>query len=42
MVTQVQMPFRVESELRTRFTEAAGLENRAEAQILREFMQTYF
>ena len=41
MVKQVQMTFRVESELRTRFTEAAGLENRAVAQILREFMQTY-
>ncbi len=41
MVKQVQMTFRVESELRTRFAEAAGLEDRAAAQILREFMQTY-
>lgn len=36
-----QMTFRVESELRTSFTEAAELEHRPAAQVLRELMRSY-
>ena len=38
---EVQMTFRVESELRTRFTAAAELDHRPAAQVLRELMRAY-
>lgn len=41
MSKDVQMTFRVESELRTEFSDAALLEDRPAAQVLREFMRAY-
>jgi hypothetical protein len=38
---EVQMTFRVDLELRISFTEAAELDHRPAAQVLREFMRTY-
>lgn len=38
---EVQMSFRVESELRARFTAAAELDHRPAAQVLRELMRAY-
>lgn len=38
---EVQMTFRVEPELRAEFSEAAVLEDRPAAQVLREFMRSY-
>jgi hypothetical protein len=41
MNKEVTMTFRVESDLRSRFTAAAELEHRPAAQVLREFMREY-
>jgi hypothetical protein len=41
MSKEVQMTFRVEPELRAKFAEAALLEDRPAAQVLREFMRAY-
>jgi hypothetical protein len=41
MPKEVQMTFRVESELRAEFSDAALLEDRPAAQLLREFMRAY-
>jgi hypothetical protein len=41
MSKEVQMTFRVESELRAEFADAALLEDRPAAQVLREFMRAY-
>ncbi len=38
---EIQMTFRVEPELRTSFIEAAELEHRPAAQVLRELMRRY-
>ena len=38
---EVQMTFRIEPDLRARFTEAAGSEHRPAAQVLRELMRAY-
>ena len=38
---EVQMTFRVESDLRARFTAAAALDHRPAAQVLRELMRAY-
>lgn len=41
MSKEVQMTFRVEPELRAEFSDAALLEDRPAAQVLREFMRAY-
>ena len=41
MAKEVQMTFRVESELRGDFTDAAELDHRPAAQVLRELMRAY-
>ena len=41
MSKEVQMTIRVEPELRASFTEAADLQHRPAAQVLREFMRSY-
>lgn len=41
MSKEVQMTFRVEPELRAEFSEAAVLQDRPAAQVLREFMRAY-
>lgn len=41
MNKEVQMTFRVEPELRAEFSDAALLEDRPAAQVLREFMRAY-
>lgn len=41
MSKEVQMTFRVEPELRSEFADAALLENRPAAQVLRELMRAY-
>lgn len=41
MPKEVQMTFRVEPELRAEFSDAALLENRPAAQVLRELMRAY-
>lgn len=41
MSKEVQMTFRVESELRAEFADAASQEDRPAAQVLREFMRVY-
>lgn len=41
MSKEVQMTFRVEPELRAAFSDAALLEDRPAAQVLREFMRAY-
>ncbi len=41
MSKEVQMTFRVEPELRTAFSDAALLEDRPAAQVLRELMRAY-
>ena len=41
MTKEVQMTFRVEPELRADFTDAAELDHRPAAQVLREFMRAY-
>lgn len=41
MSKEVQMTFRLEPELRAEFSNAAMLEDRPAAHVLREFMQTY-
>lgn len=41
MTKEVQMTFRVEPELRAKFTEAANFQHRPAAQVLREFMRAY-
>lgn len=41
MSKEVQMTFRVEPELRAEFADAALLEDRPAAQVLREFMRAY-
>ena len=41
MSKAVQMTFRVEPELRAAFSDAASLEDRPAAQVLREFMRAY-
>jgi len=41
MAKEAQMTFRVEEELRTEFSDAALLEDRPAAQVLREFMRAY-
>ena len=41
MSKEVQMTFRVEAELRAEFADAASLDNRPAAQVLREFMRVY-
>lgn len=41
MSKEVQMTFRVEAELRADFSNAALLEDRPAAQVLREFMRSY-
>jgi hypothetical protein len=41
MTKEVQMVFRVESELRASFTKAAEREHRPAAQVLRELMRIY-
>lgn len=41
MSKEVTMTFRLESELRAGFSEAAAIAHRPAAQILRDFMRTY-
>lgn len=41
MSKEVQMTFRVEPELRAEFADAAALDDRPAAQVLREFMRAY-
>lgn len=41
MSKEVQMTFRIEPELRAEFSDAASLEDRPAAQVLREFMRAY-
>jgi predicted DNA-binding protein len=41
MLKDVQMTFRIEPELRAKFTEAALSTNRPAAQVLREFMRSF-
>ena len=41
MSKEVQMTFRIESELRAEFTDAALQEHRPAAQVLREFMRAF-
>jgi hypothetical protein len=41
MSKEAQMTFRVETKLRAEFSEAALLEDRPAAQVLREFMKAY-
>lgn len=41
MGKEVNMTFRVEPDLRSRFAEAAELEHRPAAQVLRDFMRDY-
>ena len=41
MSKEVQMTFRVEPQLRAEFADAASLQDRPAAQVLREFMRAY-
>lgn len=41
MNKEVNMTIRIEPDLRTRFTQAAELEHRPAAQVIRDFMRTY-
>ena len=41
MSKEVSMTFRVEQDLRSRFSEAVELEHRPAAQVLRDFMRDY-
>lgn len=41
MSKEVKMTIRVEPELRAEFSEAAALQDRPAAQVLREFMRSY-